>query len=487
MLERPVQIQEKWYHHLLKKGRNTEWGRKHHLSEVEKQEDFSSAIPVQDYESLKPYIRKMLEGQPDVLWPGKTKWFAKSSGTTSDKSKFIPVSQDNLHKCHIRGSWDTTTLIYHNLSDANQFANKSMIMGGSFANLPEYPQAQIGDVSAILLKQMPFYVRPFFLPDVETALIPDWDKKLEKLARAAIRDPRVVMIGGVPTWTVVLFRRILELTGKENMLEVWPDFQVYVHGGVSFTPYRKQFEEFFPSERVFYQEIYNASEGYFGVQDCFSKEGMLLMIDNGIYYEFIPMEQWDVPNPKTIPLSEVEKDRHYAMVITTNSGLWRYMPGDTVRFTSIRPYRLTVTGRTKQFVNAFGEEVIVDNTDQALALTCKELDTIVSEYTVAPVFFSGKKKGGHQWLVEFEKPPSDQERFAHLLDSHLQGINSDYEAKRYGNLALEPLHLQAIPAGTFRNWLAKKGKAGGQHKVPRLANHRHYVEDILQFLGEEVR
>nr|WP_290926909.1 GH3 auxin-responsive promoter family protein [Haliscomenobacter sp.] len=311
----------------------------------------------------------------------------------------------------------------------------------------------------------------------------NWEEKLEKLALAGARTPNVVMIGGVPTWTVVLFRRILELTGKSNMLEVWPKFQVYTHGGVSFTPYRHQFQSFFPSPAVDYQEIYNASEGFFAVQDKLDEEGLLLLLNNGIYYEFIPMSEWEQSNPKALSLAEVEVGKNYALVISTNSGLWRYLPGDTVIFTSVQPYRIKVSGRTKQFVNAFGEEVMVDNTDKALAEACLLSGAEVREYTVAPVYFQGNAQGGHQWIIEFVKEPADLQAFTRLLDLNLQRINSDYEAKRFRDLAMLPLSIQVVPNGTFHNWLRAKGKLGGQHKVPRLSNHRNFIEEILAQVG----
>jgi len=428
----------------------------------------------------------MMHGEPDLLWPGKVKWFSKSSGTTSDKSKFIPVPEGNLAENHKRGTWDSLTVLYEQIPSARLFAYRSMIMGGSLSSFKPHPDTITGDVSAIMLHHLPKWARHFFLPDVETALMPDWEEKLELMADAGARDPSVVMIGGVPTWTVVLFRRILELTGRANMLEVWPNFQVYIHGGVSFAPYRKQFEAFFPSEKVSYQEIYNASEGYFGIQNDLSVKDMLLLLDNGIYYEFLPMEEWHRENPRSIPLWEAEPGKNYALVISTNSGLWRYTPGDTIMFTSTEPYKIRVTGRTKQFVNAFGEEVMVENTERALADTCQELDAIVSEYTVAPIYFEGSGKGGHEWLVEFAKNPADLKQFSLLLDKNLQKVNSDYEAKRYQSMALEPLRLRAVPANTFHNWMKARGKLGGQHKVPRLANDRRYVDEILDFLGEKV-
>jgi hypothetical protein len=480
--EAPLRTQESLLRNMLLYASDTEWGQNHYFYDIRNLDEYAQALPLTDYEDLKPAIQRMMHGESDVLWPGKVQWYSKSSGTTNDKSKYIPVSSENLRKCHIRGTWDTMTLYYHQRPQATMFADKSMLMGGSLNNYEPYPKTRIGDVSAIMIEHMPRIARPFFIPDFETALLPNWEEKLEKLALAGANEPNVVMIGGVPTWTVVLFRRILEITGKSHMLEVWPRFQAYIHGGVSFTPYRKQFSAFFPGEQVDYQEIYNASEGYFAVQDQLDGEGMLLLLNNGIYYEFIPMSEWENAQPSAIPLSQVETGRHYALVISTNSGLWRYLPGDTVMFTSLAPYRIKVTGRTKQFVNAFGEEVMVDNTDKALAQTCALTDAEVREYTVAPVFFEGSERGRHQWIIEFVKEPNDLLAFTHLLDHHLQKINSDYEAKRHLDLAMLPLSIQAVPSGTFHKWMRAKGKLGGQNKVPRLANHREYVEEILGYL-----
>ncbi len=485
-MRHPHEVQHNLLKQLIETSRHTEWGRKFDFKTIRRPETFAERVPVQDYDSLKPYIQRMMYGEKDVLWGGQVRWFSKSSGTTSDKSKFIPVSTQNLKECHIKGSWDTMTLFYRNRPDAQQFELKSMLMGGSLTAFEPYPRTTIGDVSAIMIQHMPIVGRPFFLPDRKTALLAEWETKLERLAQAGAREPNVVMIGGVPTWTVVLFRRILEITGKRHMLEVWPHFQAYIHGGVSFTPYKKQFEAFFPSEQVSYQEIYNASEGYFAVQDDFSSNDLLLLLSNGIYYEWLPMKEWNREFPRAVPLWEVQPGKNYAMVISTNSGLWRYVPGDTVQFTSTAPYKIRITGRTKQFVNAFGEEVMVENTDNALAATCRELDAIATEYTVAPVYFSNSGKGGHEWLIEFEKFPADLELFTNLLDKNLQKFNSDYEAKRYRSMALERLHLRPVPIGTFRNWLRSKGKLGGQNKVPRLANNRQHVEAILEFLGEKV-
>ncbi len=482
-MQYPHETQRALWRQLMLPARQTEWGKRFDYGSLRSPEDYARRIPVQDYESLKPLIRRMMHGEKDVLWPGRVKWYSKSSGTTSDKSKFIPVPGINLRQCHIMGNRDTMALFYQRRRDAQVFARKAMIMGGAWERFKPFPSTMYGDVSAVMIEHIPFFARPNLFPDVETALLADWELKLERLALAGSRNPDVAMIAGVPTWTIVLLRRILEMTGAAHMLEVWPHFQLYVHGGVSFAPYRNQFEAFFPSPHVEYQEVYNASEGYFAAQDgADARQGMLLLLQNGIYYEFLPVEEWERENPKAIPLWEVEPGKNYALVISTNGGLWRYLPGDTVLFTSTQPYRIRVTGRTKQFVNAFGEEVMVDNTDKALAETCSATGASVIDYTVAPVYLNNNRKGGHEWLIEFERPPDDMEHFNTLLDSNLQRINSDYEAKRYRNIALQRLLLRPVPPGTFHQWLRAKGKLGGQHKVPRLANHRQYVDEILELL-----
>lgn len=483
-MEQPEKAQEALWKDLVYSARHTVFGREYQFKTMRSPADFFARVPVSDYEALKPYIERMMFGERDVLWPGAVRWFSKSSGTTSDKSKFIPVSDANLSACHIKGSWDTMTLFYREHPNARQFECKTLVMGGSLTNFDENPSVMRGDVSAIMTYNMPWVGRPFFTPDFETALLSDFEEKLERMAQIVSRESRLVAVGGVPTWMVVLFRRVLEITGKNHLLEVWPELQVCIHGGVSFEPYREQFRQFFPSDQVYYQEIYNASEGYFAVQDRLSEQGMLLLLQNGVYYEFMAMEEWDKPNPKTLTLKDVQLDEDYAIIISTNSGLWRYKIGDTVRFTTLHPFRIKVTGRTQAFINVFGEELMVDNADKALARTCKEFSTEVVEYTVAPVFFEGDGKGCHQWLIEFTHTPADVEAFAMRLDQNLQDINSDYEAKRFKGLALERLQLKALPSNTFLKWLKSKGRLGGQNKVPRLANNRKHVDELLLFLSE---
>lgn len=480
----PINTQQTLLFHLLNKAKNTEWGQRYHFNKLKTLHDFSSAVPLGEYESFRADILRMMHGKANILWPGCPSWFSKSSGTTGGKSKFIPVTRENLKGCHLKGTWDTMGIYYHHRPKARQFAGKTMLMGGSWNTFENYPHTRIGDVSAIMIERMPAFANSFYIPEKKYALLPNWEEKLEFLAQAGAREKDVVMIGGVPTWTVVLFRRILEITGKQHMLEVWPNFQLYSHGGVSFKPYQQQFHDFFPSDKVDFLEVYNASEGYFAVQDQLDnpEAGMLLLLNNGVFYEFLPMSEWEKPTPTTCTLEEVETGKNYALVISTNAGLWRYIPGDTITFTSTNPYRIRITGRTRQFINAFGEEVIVENADQAIALTCAETRASVTEYSVAPVYFQTNNSACHQWLIEFDKEPASLEQFSALLDQHLQKINSDYEAKRFKDIALAQLRVEVMPSGTFMHWLKQKGKLGGQHKVPRLSNNREVVEDILSFL-----
>ncbi len=478
----PAKFQHSWFIALKDKGQHTEFGRKYHFRKIKNYQEWSSIIPVHHYDDLKSDIQRMMMGEPDVLWPGVVKMFSKSSGTTQDKSKFIPVSKENFNKCHASGSWDSLAILYHNFPQARLFADKSLLMGGSHAPYPPHPKTMVGDISAIMIENLPWIARPFFTPDFETALLSDWEEKIAGMVKILKKEPRLTMIGGVPTWTIVLIKQLLQETGKDHLLELFPNLSVYMHGGVGFTPYKKQFQQYIPKPDFVYQEIYNASEGYFGVQDQFDKEEMLLLLDNGIFYEFIPKEEWNNENPKTISISDIEKDKDYSLVITTNGGLWRYIPGDTLRITSTQPVRFKVTGRMTQFINAFGEEVMITNTDKALEFTCAETNSIVSEYTVGPVYLNRNEKGAHQWLIEFEKVPPSVSEFAHKLDSHLQELNSDYQAKRFKSIALEPLKVHLLPRGTFLRWMESRGKLGGQYKVPRLANDRRYVDAIIDFM-----
>lgn len=484
-MQHPEEAQERWLRSLLATAQQTEFGRKYGFSEIKTQEEFAARVPVHDYDKLKGDINRMMHGESDVLWPGEINWYSKSSGTTSDKSKFIPVPQANMYGCHIAGSWDSLAILYHNKPDMEIFRRKNLVMSGSFETLKDYPKTRFGDVSALLTYHMPAIGRSFYTPDLEVVLQSNFEKKIEEVAEITSKEDDVVMFGGVPTWIIVLFRLILEKTGKQNMLEVWPHLQAYMHGGVGFEPYRQTFKELIPSDDFVYQEIYNASEGYFGSQIDFEHNDMLLLTDNGVFYEFVPMEEWEKDHPTTVTLPDVELGKDYAILISANNGLWRYQTGDTVVFTRKYPHCFQISGRTKQFINAFGEEVMVGDADKALAETCRQMDAVVSEYTAAPIYFGrGKTKGGHEWIVEFEKEPADMERFNTLLDETLQKINSDYEAKRFKGLALERLLLRVVPKGTFHRWMRARGKFGNQNKVPRLANHRKFVEEVVRYTQE---
>ena len=471
-----------WLNKLLRSAENTAIGKTYRFSEIKDPETFANRVPPVEYNKIKGYIDRMMHGEQDVLWPGETTWYAKSSGTTSSKSKFIPVTRANLYRCHIASSWDSVALLYHNKPDMEIFKRKILILPGSHQAFDEYPRTRFGDVSAVMTQHMPAIGRIFYTPDFDTALQSSFEKKIHDVVGLASKETDIVMFGGVPTWLIVLFRLILEKTGKENMLEVWPHLQAYMHGGVGFGPYRETFKRLIPSDDFVYQEIYNASEGYFGAQSELGKDELLLFLDNGMYFEFIPMEEWHNEHPRTVPIWEVELGKNYALVVSTNAGLWRYMPGDTLTFTSKSPYKFKITGRTKQFINAFGEELMVGDAEKALAKVCEQTGAVIAEYTAGPVFFSKGKRGGHQWIVEFEHLTCPVEQFADLLDSTLQQINSDYEAKRFKNLALNRLEIRQVPVGTFHDWMRARGKYGNQNKVPRLANNRDFLDELLSFV-----
>jgi len=467
---------------ILRQAKKTKYGLLHKFSEIKSYADFKKLVPLNDYESLKPYINTMMAGGKGILHKGKVQYFAKSSGTTNDRSKYIPMPPSIHYKNHVAASWDTMSIVYHEDPKCEIFCKKSTIMGGSINKID---QALVGDVSAILLDKMHWAGRPFFTPDFETTILADWETKIERMAHICKEEP-VVMIGGVPTWTLVLCKRILELTGKSHMHEVWPNLKYYMHGGVGFEPYKKQFAKLFPAKGFKYYEIYNASEGYFAVSDSYESDGMLLLVNNDIFYEFIPVAEIDEKEPNIIPLAEVELDKVYAIVISTSAGLWRYVVGDTITFSSLNPYRIKVAGRTKQCINVFGEEVMVANTDKAVSLTSEKHKAIIREYTVGPIYMQDGNSGGHKWLVEFEKEPLDLEEFAQNLDQNLRNINSDYDAKRSHDIALKQLEIKLIAKGTFHKWMRQKGKYGGQNKVPRLRNDLKYINEIMQVMKNGV-
>ena len=478
----PFDAQWTIFRKLIEFARNTEFGRKYQFEKINTFEDYQRLVPISTYEDLFPYIEKCMAGQDHILWPGKIKWFSKSSGTTNAKSKFIPVTAESLHQCHYKGGKDLLSLYFNNCPESRLFDGKGLAIGGTITDNPLNPGSYSGDISAIIMKNLPSWAEFVRTPDIKTALMSEWEEKLEKLARITLKE-NVTNISGVPTWTIVLLEKILSITGKKNMLEVWPDFEVFFHGGVAFEPYRNIFKKFFPGNKVKYMGTYNASEGFFGIQDTLSSSDLLLLLDYGVFFEFLPMEESEKENPKTLSLQEVEIGKNYALVISTNAGLWRYKIGDTVKFTSLQPYKIRISGRTKHFINAFGEELIIENAEGAISWACSQTGAVINNFTAAPVYFGDEGKAGHEWIIEFQVPPAEVEEFINLLDNKLKDLNSDYEAKRYKDLALQMPTVHAVPPGTFYNWMKKRGKLGGQNKVPRLSNSREYVEDILNDLA----
>ncbi len=474
----PVDSQREVLQDLVTSAQYTEFGRKYHFSKLFNLRAFKQAVPIQEYDDIKPYIQRILDGEQNVLWNTPIHWFAKSSGTTSDKSKFIPVSDESLEDCHYKAAKDVLTLYYNFNPDSDLLTGKGLVIGGSHTVHQLNTEAHYGDLSAVLLQNSPFWGHWIRTPDLRIALLDEWENKIEQLANNTINE-NVTSISGVPTWTLVLFRYILELTGKKHIHEIWPNLELFIHGGVSFVPYKEQFQKLIGKD-INYLEMYNASEGFFAAQDKPGEDGMLLFTDHGIFMEFMPIEEYGKSNPQTIGLQDVELGKQYALVVSTNGGLWRYLVGDTVTFTTLQPYRIRVSGRLKHYINAFGEEVIVDNTDKAIATASEKTGAIVNDYTAAPVYFAEGSNGAHEWLIEFEKEPRNVDSFVRELDAALKSVNSDYEAKRHKDIALRLPVVHALPKGVFAKWLKTKGKLGGQHKVPRLSNERKYIEEIMQ-------
>jgi hypothetical protein len=479
----PHDVQDEWLRKLLAAASGTEWGKSHHYAELHSWKDFSERVPLQDYDSLKPYIDRMRKGESNVLWPSETTWFAKSSGTTSDKSKFIPVSLESLEGCHYNGGRDMVTIHCANNPDTQLFTGKNLSLAGSFMTEKfASHESYSGDLSAIVISNLPMWAEFLRAPDLSIALLSEWEEKLEKIAFAT-RDENMTSIAGVPSWMMVLLGRVLDMTGKKSISEIWPNLEVFFHGGVNFSPYREQFRSILGSDKISYLELYNASEGFFGIQDQKDSDELLLMLDYGIYYEFVPMEEFGKEHPKAVSLQEVELNKNYALVISTTAGLWRYLIGDTIRFTSLAPYRFRITGRTKHFINVFGEELIIDNAENAIRIACEKTGAIVKEYTAGPVYMQGRESGAHEWLIEFERAPASLGYFTEMLDNALKALNSDYEAKRYHNFTLKEPLVRSLEPGTFLNWMKQRGKLGGQNKVPRLANDRKYIEEILRLMA----
>jgi hypothetical protein len=480
----PFEVQDEMLKKLLSTARYTEFGQKYSFDDMVNLEDFKRRVPVHTYEKIFPYIERQMRGEQNLLWPSEVKWFAKSSGTTNARSKFIPVSPEALEECHFKGGKDMLSIYCNNYPDTKVFSGKSLAVGGSFQpnELDPSASSHYGDVSAVIMQNLPPWAQFIRTPSLDVALMSNWEEKIEKLAKEAAKVD-VTNIAGVPTWTVLLLQRILELENKSSIMEIWPNLEVFFHGAVAFKPYRNLFNSVIPSEKMHYWETYNASEGFFGIQDQTNSDELLLMLDYGVYYEFIPTEQMDREYPDTVSLADVEIGKNYAMVISTNAGLWRYNIGDTIKFTSKSPFRIKISGRTKHFINAFGEEVIIENAETAITRACELTGAVIDNFTAAPIYLEKSKRGGHEWIIEFKVEPSDAKQFRSVLDETLRKINSDYDAKRANDLALVAPTIHHVAEGTFYNWMKKRGKLGGQNKVPRLSNSREFVDEILAMIA----
>ncbi len=475
----PAEVQKEVLANLLIKAKDTEFGKKYGFAKIETPQQYSETVPLQDYESLKFYTERIVKGEQNLIWPTDIRWFAKSSGTTSDKSKFIPVSKEALEECHYRGGRDMVAFYIKQYPQSEILLGKTLALGGSHKISEFNSDLYYGDLSAVLMKNLPFWAEFLRVPSLSVALMDEWQNKIEKTAHDSIKH-KITVLAGVPSWMMVLIKRIFEITGKTYLNEVWPQLELFIHGGVSFEPYREQYRSFFNNDSMHYLETYNASEGFFSIQDDLSEPEMLLMLDYGIYYEFIPLEELEREHPTSLTIGEVETNKQYAMVISTNAGLWRYLIGDTVKFTSLFPHKIKVTGRTRHYINAFGEELMVENAEYAVKKASEKTGATIREYTAAPVFMSKNQTGAHQWIFEFEKEPSSIDVFMKELDDALKSVNSDYEAKRYQNMNLNFPKYIVVKENTFYEWLHQKNKLGGQHKIPRLANHREYVEELIQ-------
>lgn len=478
MLENAAEIQEALRIRLINAATGTEFGTRYNFEHCTTREAFRDNIPVSSYETLYPYIERMLRGEQNILWPTEIRWFAKSSGTTNDKSKFIPVSFETLENCHFRAGKDVLTNYCNHFENTEIFTGKGLVLGGSHQVNKLNEETHFGDLSAVILQNMPFLGEILRAPKNEIALMPNWDQKIERMAESTMHE-NITSISGVPTWTMVLMEHILQKTGAECIADVWPNLELYIHGGVGFVPYKERFLQL-AGKKVNFLETYNASEGFFGMQDLSTPDELLLMPEYDIYYEFMPLSEYGKEHPKLLALDEVSLGIPYAMVISNTSGLWRYIVGDTIRFTSLKPFRFKIAGRTRLFINAFGEELMIENAEYAIKAACEATGSSVVEYTAAPRYFSERHDAGHEWLIEFDKAPDDLPHFTALLDEHLKRVNSDYEAKRFGDIAMKAPVVHSMHKGTFYNWLHKKGKLGGQHKVPRLSNDRRVLEDILE-------
>jgi len=475
--EYPHEVQFEWFIKLISTAKDTEWGRKYEYKSIKTIEKYQNRIPISTYEDIQPVIERLRRGENNLLWPEEIKWFAKSSGTTAGKSKFIPVSESTIEECHFKGGKDLLTIYLNNHPESGLFDGKGLLMGGS-SSIQEVNNSSFyeGDLSAILMQNMPYWAQMMRTPSLAIAMMDEWESKIDMMAESTL-DHNVTSISGVPSWTLVLLRKVLSLSGKNDISEVWPNLEVFFHGGVGFEPYRHEFNHMIHSNRMNYYETYNASEGFFGIQDRTGINDMLLMLDYGIFYEFIPFEEYNSESPRAMQLNEVELGENYAVVISTNSGLWRYKIGDTIRFTSLKPFRIQITGRTKNYINVVGEELIIENAEKALTIASEKTGATITDYSAAPLFTEGSIR--HEWLIEFANDPSDFNFFCDTFDTALKSLNSDYEAKRYHDMVLKPPLIRKLNSGTFYRWMKKQNKLGGQHKVPRLTNNRKYIDDIF--------
>ena len=474
----PHEVQRDELMNLLQTAKKTEVGKQYGFADIQQYEDFADRVPVRTYEEIAPMIERSRQGEQNIFWPTPIKWYAKSSGTTNAKSKFIPISDESLEDCHFKGGKDMLSLYFKNNEQSSVFQGKALRLGGS-KEIYEENNSYFGDLSAIMIDNLPLWAEMVSAPSQKVSLMAEWETKMKAIVEETLSED-IRSMAGVPSWMLVLLQKVLAETGRESILDVWPNMEVYFHGGVNFMPYREQYKALMPSDAVHYVELYNASEGFFGVQDQLNSDELLLMLDYGIFYEFIDMKTYGTQNERIIPLSDVVVGKQYAVIISTNAGLWRYHIGDTIRFTSIAPYRFKITGRTKHFINVFGEELVIENANKALELICQRHHVQLVDYTAAPIFMDGSKKGGHEWLIEFKTPPKNATAYADDLDKQLQALNSDYEAKRYKNMTLMPLKLHVAKPKTFYKWLKQKGKIGGQHKVPRLSNTREYLDELME-------
>lgn len=481
----PHDVQKEILTKLLHTARDTEFGKKYDFKNIKSYDHYKQTVPVQSYEALFPYIERRMKGEQNLLWSSDIKWFAKSSGTTNARSKFIPVSPEALEGCHFKGGKDLISIYVNNNPNTQMFAGKGLAIGGSHQlnELDPKMDSHYGDVSAVIMQNLPIWAQFIRTPSLDVALMDKWEEKIEKMAESTANE-NVTNISGVPTWTIPLIHRINEMKGTKNILEVWPNLEVFFHGAVAFGPYRSLFKQLIPSDQMNYVETYTASEGFFGIQDRSDSDELLLMLDYGIFYEFIPYHEIQSENPKTLGLADVVLDEIYALVITTNAGLWRYNIGDTIKFTSLNPFRIKIAGRTKHFINAFGEELVVENAESAITEACEITGAVIENFTAAPIHFTDQSGGGHEWVIEFQVPPDSLERFAVILDKKLREINSDYDSKRHKDIAMRMPLLHSASPGTFYQWMKQRGKLGGQNKVPRLANNREYLDDILKLVNK---